>query len=60
MAQWEPGELVTVASMDSVVEVDWKPIHEAVYLFFHMFASSYVAGRAVRPLNPVVSAKPLR
>ena len=35
-------------------------MEEAVYLFFHMVASSYVAGRPVRPLNPVVSAKPLR
>jgi Rieske 2Fe-2S family protein len=35
-------------------------MEEAVYLFFHMVASSYVAGQAVRPLDPVVSAKPLR
>lgn len=35
-------------------------MEEAVYLFFHMVASSYVAGRAVRPLKPVVPAKPPR
>jgi len=35
-------------------------MEEAVYLFCHMVASSYVAGRAVRPLNPVMPAKPLR
>jgi hypothetical protein len=27
-------------------------MEDAVYMFFNMIASSYVAGRAVRPLTP--------
>jgi Rieske 2Fe-2S family protein len=35
-------------------------MEEAVYQFFNMVASGYVAGRVVRPRNPDVLAKPLR
>jgi hypothetical protein len=34
-------------------------MEEAVYQFFNMVASGYVAGRVVQPKNPDVLAKPL-
>lgn len=35
-------------------------MEEAVYQFFNMIASGYVAGRPVRPQNPNVLSKPMR